>query len=61
MARDIVGKDNQLYRAMNITVPLEIWQIINDQRYIRHETYAQVIAHAIEQTYGGKDTTNDDN
>ncbi len=60
MTRDIAGKDDRLYRAMNITVPIEIWQTINDQKHIRRSTYAEVIAHAIEQTYGGKDTTNDD-
>lgn len=36
---------------MNITVPVEIWQVINDQKYLRQSTYAEVVENAIRQTY----------
>ena len=36
---------------MNITVPVEIWTAINNQKYQRKTTYAEVIENAIRQTY----------
>ena len=49
--RDLEDKDGRSYRAMNITVPTEIWQVINDQKYARKSTYAEVVEHAIRATY----------
>lgn len=49
--RDLEGKDGRTWRAMNITVPVEIWQVINDQKYLRQSTYAEVVENAIRQTY----------
>ncbi len=53
--RDISDAQGRLHRAMNITVPIEIWQTINDQKHIRRSTYAEVIENAIRHTYMGLD------
>lgn len=49
--RNISDGDGRLYRAMNITVPIEIWHTINDQKHARRTTYAEVVENAIRHTY----------
>lgn len=48
------GKDGR-FRIMNITVPLDVFNIIREQKYQRQTTYGEVITNAIIHTYTDHD------
>ncbi|AWE42850.1 MULTISPECIES: hypothetical protein [unclassified Actinobaculum] len=55
------ARESGTWRAINITIPDEVYQIIRREKYARETTYAEVITHAILTTYAPhtKDKTNE--